>query len=83
VKDRIAASTLEGTGAGVSKAGTFKTIDRRQAYRRAVRKASYRRIREAQVRLRRYYSREADFYRTSRRSSYRSRQHGSPRFNNG
>jgi hypothetical protein len=25
----------------VSKAGTFKTIDRRQAYRRAVRKASY------------------------------------------
>jgi len=46
VKDRIAASTSEGTGAEVSKAGTFKTIDRRQAYRRSVRKASYRRIRE-------------------------------------
>ena len=71
----------------MSKAGTFKTIDRRQAYRRAVRKASYCRIREAQVRLHRYYSREADFYRSSRRSlrrsSYRSRQQGSPRFNNG
>jgi hypothetical protein len=81
--DRTGISISEGTEVKASKAGTFKATDRQQARCHSVLKVNRYEVGEPQVRLRRYYSREADFYRSSRRSSYRSRQCILLRFNNG